>query len=92
MRSGAEHGRDLSHNVIAELSPTLFWQLTELHYVDLSSNRITLLASTQFTNNTLVTKFFLAHNRIAAIADDSFPIQSPPPELACDIYVLSVSY
>lgn len=62
---------NLSHNRIAELSPSIFWHMRKIEVIDLSFNNICSLPDSTFLRNNL-TSLYLHNNNLTAITWDMF--------------------
>lgn len=62
---------NLSHNYIAELSPSIFWHMRKIEVIDLSFNNIWTVPDSTFLRNNL-TSLYLHNNNLTAITWDMF--------------------
>ncbi|XP_040345363.1 tsukushi isoform X2 [Herpailurus yagouaroundi] len=77
-------GLDLSHNLLASISPTAFSRLRYLESLDISHNGLAALPAESFTSSPL-SDVNLSHNRLREVSVSAFTTHSPGRALHVDL-------
>uniref|UniRef100_A0A452Q8T5 Tsukushi n=1 Tax=Ursus americanus TaxID=9643 RepID=A0A452Q8T5_URSAM len=77
-------GLDLSHNLLASISPTAFSRLRYLESLDISHNGLAALPAESFTSSPL-SDVNLSHNRLREVSVSAFSTHSQAPALHVDL-------